>query len=608
MLTVNPSGIPEELQQVAQWCLWRVVDRDGHVTKLPYQINCLMAKSNDPETWATYEQAISRYLLGSWDGIGFVFSDEDPYCGVDLDGCRNPETGVVVPWAKKIILDFATYAEVSPSGTGVKLWVRGDWPFDGHKQILTDVEKVSDKTPAVEVYDSVRYFAVTGNVLRGQTKIRDCQEQLNALRSQFWKTETPKLIANRDWRSVDAVMERARKYLAKMPVSVSGQDGSGACFRAACVLVCGFGLSDQEALSLLSEWNTGCLPPWSEKELRHKIDGARKTPGEKGYLRDVAEKNYDRVPMPEYRQPKQEKPTPVVRVNSVSAATEKFVERVRSGGEKLIELGLPELDYAIGGGVEAGEMVLLAARPSHGKSAVAMQFVHHWTSQGRASLFVSEEMSEIALARRAIQFASDIPKTQWRNRIDEVERQMKAHLASRAECLIVEGCRTAETAAEEIRKAKASHNIECVVVDYAQLLGSKGNGLYEQNTQTSIVLRQITSETKVVMIALCQMSRTIEKRDKFVPMISDIKGTGQFEQDADVIVFGVWPHRINHEHPANEYQFHVMKNRNREISLPLVMCHFDPSRQTFSEVKQGIRFEPPGGYFAECSKRDENGF
>ena len=608
MLTVNPAGIPEDLQQVAQWVLWRVVERDGHVTKLPYQINGLMAKSNDPETWATYEQAISRYLLGAWDGIGFVFSDEDPYCGVDLDGCRNPETGMVVPWAKKLILEFATYAEVSPSGTGVKMWVRGGWPFDGHKQILADVERVSDKTPAVEVYDSVRYFAVTGHVLRGQTKIADGQPQLELLRRQFWPSVTPKMVANKDWRSIDSVMDRAAKYLAKMPVSVSGQDGSGACFRAACVLVCGFGLSDQETLSLLSEWNSGCLPPWSERELRHKIDGARNTPGEKGYLRDVSEKNYDRVPMHEYRPPKQDKPKPEVRVNSVKTATAKFFERVRRGDENLIELGLPELDFAIGGGVEAGEMVLLAARPSHGKSAVAMQFVHHWTLHGRPSLFVSEEMSEIALARRTIQFASNVHKDHWRNRIDEVERQTMAHLAIRAECLIIEGCRTAETAAEEIRKAKKSHNIECVVVDYAQLLGSKGNGLYEQNTQTSICLRQVTSETKVVLIALCQMSRTIEKRDKFIPMMSDIKGTGQFEQDADVVVFGVWPHRINSNHPANEYQFHVVKNRNREISMPLVNCNFDPTRQTFSEVKQGIPFEPPGGYFAECSKRDADGF
>ncbi|HEY1048780.1 MAG TPA: hypothetical protein VGE39_03455, partial [Prosthecobacter sp.] len=81
--------------------------------------------------------------------------------------------------------------------------------------------------------------------------------------------------------SSPAAPERARAYLACLPVSVQGQGGHNAAFRAACVLVHGFALSEQEALPLLLEWNTRCLPPWTEAELRHKLRSATQTPGDK---------------------------------------------------------------------------------------------------------------------------------------------------------------------------------------------------------------------------------------------------------------------------------------------------------------------------------------
>jgi hypothetical protein len=80
------------------------------------------------------------------------------------------------------------------------------------------------------------------------------------------------------------IVNRARKYLAKMPPAVSGQGGHNKTFQAACTLVLGFGLGQSQSLALLSEWNQRCDPPWSEKELEHKIDDANKQPGWRGYL------------------------------------------------------------------------------------------------------------------------------------------------------------------------------------------------------------------------------------------------------------------------------------------------------------------------------------
>ncbi len=80
------------------------------------------------------------------------------------------------------------------------------------------------------------------------------------------------------------VIERARAYLAKMPVSVSGQGGHAAAFAAALALAKGFNLGEQEALPLFAEWNAGCLPPWPESELRRKLREAAKSDKPSGYL------------------------------------------------------------------------------------------------------------------------------------------------------------------------------------------------------------------------------------------------------------------------------------------------------------------------------------
>lgn len=109
-----------------------------------------------------------------------------------------------------------------------------------------------------------------------------------------------------DWKSDAAVLDRARRYLAKVEPAISGQGGSSVTFRAACILVLGFGLPLEDAYSLLTEWNQTCVPPWSEKELRHKLDDANKRGGDRGYMRDADPANYRHIPIPDYAQPSEQ--------------------------------------------------------------------------------------------------------------------------------------------------------------------------------------------------------------------------------------------------------------------------------------------------------------
>jgi 5S rRNA maturation endonuclease (ribonuclease M5)/archaellum biogenesis ATPase FlaH len=274
-----------------------------------------------------------------------------------------------------------------------------------------------------------------------------------------------------------------------------------------------------------------------------------------------------------------------VRTISLVQAAEKYIEQLKTTETSLISMGLGDVDYAIGGGVELGELVVLAARPSHGKSAIALQCVHNWTYSGMGCAFVSQEMSNLALGKRSLQFISDVPVEHWRTNTKQLTDELDHYKSKRADCLIIESCASVESAAEQIIKAKDERNIQCAVIDYVQLLKGQGKTRYEQVTNASIILRQLASSQEIIVLMLCQLSRGVEQRDKFIPVNSDIKDSGQIEQDADVILHLCWPHKIDCTHPAEEFQFFVGKNRNRAIMAGIVNCRFLPSRQMVTTPK-----------------------
>src|ERR1019366_3103086 len=128
------AQIPDSLTELDQWVVWRYETRaGGSPTKVPYQADpnsSSMASTTDPSTWAPYP--LSQHSLSSnkYSGAGFVFSASDPFCGIDIDDCLTDE-GSPKPWAVPILERFAdSYAEISPSGKGVKIWTRAQLPSD----------------------------------------------------------------------------------------------------------------------------------------------------------------------------------------------------------------------------------------------------------------------------------------------------------------------------------------------------------------------------------------------------------------------------------------------------------------------------------------------
>lgn len=298
MSCANVGCIPHELRDLAQWVLWRNVTRSGTPTKMPITANGSPASSTDPATWASCDEVCRAFNASRHAGIGFVFTDSDPYVGIDLDGCRDPETGTVTDWALDEVKRFDSYTEISPSETGLKIWITADTklPKGRNKKLL--VPEIVAKKPGVEVYSQGRYFAVTGNVFRAYTEIKHRESELLGFLARHWPEAPAVDLPQQDWRSDDAVMERAGKYLARIPPAVSDSGGHNATFHAACVLVKGFALSPDQAFNVMQPWNSTCQPPWSEPELQHKLDDAAKASGVTGYLRNAKPERWDSIRVP----------------------------------------------------------------------------------------------------------------------------------------------------------------------------------------------------------------------------------------------------------------------------------------------------------------------
>lgn len=148
--------VPDDLAERDQWVLWRYEERNGRSTKVPYQVGGRRASSTDPKTWASFEAVSNewRNAPARYAGLGFVFSSGDLFCGIDLDDSLdaggNPKS-----WARGVVERFGdTYIEISPSGTGLKIFARGAVPAN------LGGAKVGDGQ--IEIYDHARYFAVTG--------------------------------------------------------------------------------------------------------------------------------------------------------------------------------------------------------------------------------------------------------------------------------------------------------------------------------------------------------------------------------------------------------------------------------------------------------------
>jgi hypothetical protein len=179
-MTNLPTGlaldrIPVSLRTCPQWVGWRYITRGGKQTKAPVSpLGSGLADSTSADTWGTFDQAVAACQTdNTLAGIGFVFTADDPYCGVDLDNCIDDQ-GKLKPWAEVFVCQLNSYCEISPSGDGVKVFLKANKPSRRCRKKYEDGE--------VEIYDRDRFFTVTGRQLDGTaSEVNVRQEALDGV-------------------------------------------------------------------------------------------------------------------------------------------------------------------------------------------------------------------------------------------------------------------------------------------------------------------------------------------------------------------------------------------------------------------------------------------
>lgn len=171
------ENIPAELKSARRWVCWKFEQRGGKTTKVPYTPTGRRAKSNDPATWAAFDDCRAAHEGGRFDGIGFQL-DGSGIVGVDIDHAKD-DAGNWSAAAADIVNILGSYAEISPSGEGVHIFIKAVKPGNKSKNVAA----------GVEMYDTKRFFTVTGNLYR--EKLNAVQERQEALNGVYFKYLEP---------------------------------------------------------------------------------------------------------------------------------------------------------------------------------------------------------------------------------------------------------------------------------------------------------------------------------------------------------------------------------------------------------------------------------
>lgn len=251
---------------------------------------------------------------------------------------------------------------------------------------------------------------------------------------------------------------------------------------------------------------------------------------------------------------------------------------LETGGMPGISTGYPAVDR-VTGGMKQGNLIILAGRPGMGKTALALNMAHRQAQAGVWALLFSMEMITEEIGLRLLSLESGLPYSALErggyNNLTKVEIQRVHEAQQRLRNLPLllddRGTLTIEALASTARKAKKRGQLGAIYCDYGQLMsrqpGTKhesDNSFYEHVSKSSKVLAK---DLKVPFCMLCQLNRDVEKRADKRPTLADLRGSGGWEQDADMVVFPYRPEYYNRMDRPGEVEIIIAKNRNGAVGL-----------------------------------------
>ena len=210
ILSVKDSNqfIPQALKSMQNWCAWKLEQRKGKPTKVPYQVNGIRASSTDRNTWTSFE-AISELLStdSQYNGHGFMVSDDIVF--IDVDHCISDD-GIIDQRGADILSAFPlSYAEISQSGNGLHILTRGLLP-----------RNCNNRKHGVEMHSSARFCAITGNAIQSNEPVVE-QDGISYVYNKYGKREK----ASSDCTVITGISNNTDRWVIAHASNVTGKRG-----------------------------------------------------------------------------------------------------------------------------------------------------------------------------------------------------------------------------------------------------------------------------------------------------------------------------------------------------------------------------------------------
>jgi replicative DNA helicase len=259
-------------------------------------------------------------------------------------------------------------------------------------------------------------------------------------------------------------------------------------------------------------------------------------------------------------------------IHKISARALDNITQSIERGERITgkPTGWSTLDRILGGW-NAGDLIVMAARPGMGKTALALSLIYEFSKLGGKSLIISLEMSSEQLVKRYFSLITDIMNYKIRNASlskYEVEKLCDAVNKSDVEFFVdQEPNASLQQLKAKAKVHKAKHGLELLVIDYIQLMTGTKQNREQEIAEISRGLKLLAKELNITVIVLAQLSRKPEERADKKPLLSDIRESGSIEQDADVVLFPFRPAKYEETQPeVEDAELIIAKNRHGECA------------------------------------------
>jgi replicative DNA helicase len=286
---------------------------------------------------------------------------------------------------------------------------------------------------------------------------------------------------------------------------------------------------------------------------------------------------------------------------NIDGSVVRLLDRIQDAADGKVPVGIPTgipgLDRMIGGGLKGGKQIILAARPSVGKSSLAEQVAINLAMAGYPAAIFSQEMTKDELTDRAVSnigrieldnvISGRLADDEWSRLTEAVEKLRQCPLF-----LDDQPALTLYDIAGKARMLKRQHGVKLIVLDYLQLCAGaqEADNRHHQIEQLSRGIKTLAKQLDLTFITLSQLNREVEKRASGRPVLSDLKESGAIEEDADIVML------LSRNGDANSGGFQIINceiPKNRQGRVGTLTLGFDGAHQQWTETVAPVEFKKP---------------